>query len=130
MLKPGLGKGLGDLMQGDQVAGTKPVSNEAPAAPNGFGRGLKTLMDAEAPTVPKPEARPLLPVWFFFAADLLLLAYTIAITFEAPRPFDMGTVLFCAISISLGAFLATVGVFRSRWIQLPPGSDRDHRGGV
>ena len=111
MLKPGLGKGLGDLMHGDQVAGKK---QDAPANPE-FGRGLQTLVrphDAEN-TASTPTKRKLIPPWFYFAADLLLLAFTVAITFDAPQPFDAGMVLFCSISIAAGAILAIVGVFES-----------------
>ena len=108
MLKPGLGKGLGDLMHGDQVAGKK---QDAPARPE-FGRGMQTLVrphDAEDATS-APAKRKLIPAWFYFAADLLLLAFTVAITFDATRPFDAGIILFCTISIAAGAILAIIGV--------------------
>ena len=111
MLKPGLGKGLGDLMHGDPVAGKK---QDAPAKPE-FGRGMQTLVrphEAEN-AASAPAKRKLIPAWFYFAADLLLLAFTIAITFDAPQPFDAGIVLFCAISIAVGAILAIVGVFEA-----------------
>jgi hypothetical protein len=110
MLKPGLGKGLGDLMHGDQVAGKK---QDTPAKPE-FGRGMQTLVrphDAEPTST--PAKRKLIPAWFYFAADLLLLAFTVAITFDAARPFDAGIVLFCAVSIMIGAMLAIIGVFQS-----------------
>jgi hypothetical protein len=110
MLKPGLGKGLGDLMHGDQVAGKK---QDAPAKPE-FGRGMQTLVRPEHDAAANSAAkRKLIPAWFYFAADLLLLAFTVAITFDATRPFDAGIVLFCAISISVGALLAIVGVCES-----------------
>lgn len=112
MLKPGLGKSLGDLMQGDQVAGSKPVLNEAPAAPTDFGRGMKTLIRAETPPERATETRPILPPWFFFAADLVLLAFTVAVTLDAPRPLDFGHVLFSGVSVTLGALLATCGVLQ------------------
>jgi len=109
MLKPGLGKGLGDLMHGDQVAGKK---QDAPAKPQ-FGRGMKTLVGSEVESLASTPAKPkLIPAWFYFAADLLLLAFTVAITFDAKQPFDAGIVLFCAISLTLGATLAIAGVFQ------------------
>jgi hypothetical protein len=110
MSKPGLGKSLGDLMQGDQVAGKK---QDAPAKPE-FGRGMQRLVQPEgddappaAVASPKPK---LIPVWFYFAADLLLLAFTVAVTFDTPKPFDFGIVMFCAICIATGALLAIVGI--------------------
>ena len=121
MLKPGLGKGLGELMHGDQVAGKGAIPETPPRPNSAFGRGMETLIRPDAtPAVtasdpdhaPVPQ-RTLLPAWFYFAADLLLLAYTVAITLDAARPFDFGTVLFCAVSVTVGALLATVGVYQS-----------------
>lgn len=110
MLKPGLGKGLGELMHGDQVAGKQ---QDAPAKPE-FGRGMQTLVRPhDADPASAPAKRKLIPTWFYFAADLLLLAFTVAITFDATQPFDAGLIAFCAISIATGAMLAIVGVFEA-----------------
>ena len=107
MMKPGLGKGLGRLMNGDQVAGRAPAASE-------MGRGLNTLIAVQPPAKEPPvqPRKPLLPAWFFFAADLLLLAYAVAIFFAAPKPIDLGSLLFCGVSVALGAVLAIVGVLR------------------
>ncbi len=126
MSKSSLGKGLGDLMNGDQVAG-KPRVVSASASTStitttsagdvAFGRGLTTLVSGQRAgnsEEAKPKARQLLPPWFFFAADVLLLGYVVAIVFDAPRPFDFGTVIFCAVSVTLGCALALIGVVRSR----------------
>jgi len=127
MSRNGLGKGLGDLMNGDPVAGkTRVVSATASTATTAtttstavdttFGRGLTTLVSphrgAEASQVAR-KPRELLAPWFFFTADLLLLAYVVAITFQAPRPFDLGTILFCAVSVALGCILALIGLIRA-----------------
>jgi hypothetical protein len=122
MSKNGLGKRLGDLMNGDQVAGkARVVSATASTATTatstrtetGFGRGLTTLVsarrDGNSEEV-KAKKRQLLPAWFFFAADLLLLGYVVVISLDAPRPFDLGMVLFCAVSIALGCALALIGL--------------------
>jgi hypothetical protein len=124
MPKHPLGKGLGDLMNGDQVAGkSRVISASASSATTTttdvtLGRGLSTLVSAQGakgkPEQPETKKRQLLPPWFFFAADLLLLAYAVGITFDAPKPFDAGTVLFCGISITLGAVLAIWGVLQSK----------------
>jgi hypothetical protein len=107
--KGGLGKGLGQLMNGDRVAG-RPPSKPSVA---GLDRGLSTLLAAKATEQPVNEQKKvLLPTWFFFAADILLLALTVAICFEAPRPLDAGTVLFCGVSVGLGAILGISGVLR------------------
>ena len=124
MSKPGLGKGLGDLMNGDQVAGKSTVVNAAASTTTttssdvALGRGLTTLVsphrgDASTEGSQRPR-RQLLPPWFFFSADILLLAFVVAIAFAAPRPFDLGTIVFCAVSVGVGALLAILGVFRVR----------------
>ena len=115
MLKPGLGKGLGELMGGDQVGGKDRTAVPGAEPGANLGRGLKTLIQADA-SVPASEStapRSLLPPWFYFAADLLLLAFTVAIALDASRPFEPGTVLFCLVSISVGALLAMVGVMQA-----------------
>ena len=115
MLKPGLGKGLGDLMKGDQVAGKDRLPAPDSGAAANFARGLKTLIKSDQPAF-EPELAPkrsLLPVWFYFAADLLLLAYTVAIAFDASRPFDVGTIIFCVVSVTFGALLAIAGVLQA-----------------
>jgi hypothetical protein len=122
MPKHPLGKSLGDLMNGDQVAGkSRVISASASSATTTttdvtLGRGLSTLVSAQGakgkPEQPSSKKRQLLPPWFFFAADLLLLAYVVGIIFDAPRPFDLGTILFCAVSVTLGCLLAIVGMVR------------------
>lgn len=118
MSKPGLGKGLDELMNGDQVAGrAQSVRAAGPASrEKGFGRGLTTLVSAHATNGETETAQPKrshrLPAWFFFAADLLLLAFVVAITFDAPPPFDSGTIIFCGVSVALGCALALVGAIR------------------
>jgi hypothetical protein len=115
MFKPGLGKGLGDLMRDDQVAGKNNSSEQVPRTNPTFGRGMESLIRPEETATPAaPPKRPLLPHWFFFGADLLLLAFTVAITFDAPKPLDVGTILFCALSITIGAALAIIGVLQGR----------------
>ena len=104
MLKPGLGKGLGRLMNGDQVAGTAPPGAD-------MGRGLSNLIAAQESREAAPP-KALLPTWFFFAADLLLLAFAVAVAFDAPKPLDPATLLFCGASVILGALLGVAGVLR------------------
>ena len=118
MLKPGLGKGLDELMRGEDVAGKNGASEvEAPPPKPTFGRGLQTLISVAArgpePVETPVKPPPLMPTWFYFAADVLLLAYTVAIAFDAVRPFDAGTIIFCGTSITLGAVLASMGVLQS-----------------
>lgn len=121
MSKPPLGKGLADLMNDDGVAGKPRAANisvSEPARNPPFGRGLTTLVSAHRsngePEQPAPKRRELLPTWFFFAADLLLLAFVVGITFDAPRPFAGTLVIFCAVAVAAGCLLSIVGISRTR----------------
>jgi len=117
MAKPALGKGLNQLMSG-QSAVRKPSSPESAAekvTPVDFGRGLDALVSASAaePT-PSPTNRILLPAWFFFAADILLLAFTVALCFNAERPLQPGEIVFALAASTVGALLAIAGVLKAR----------------
>jgi hypothetical protein len=118
MGKPALGKGLGELMSGQRAPVRKPSPAALPPAdkvtPVDFGRGLNTLVTASAKEKPEPvPPRVLLPPWFFFAADALLLAYTVAICLDAGDTMQTGEIFFAASSVSLGALLGIMGVMRS-----------------
>jgi hypothetical protein len=110
--KPALGKGLDKLMGGDKVAGPSEPSSQpgtplAPADPQGrLGRGVEKLL-GQPEAQPKP---PLLPGWFYFAADLLLLFLTVAICIAAPKPLSLKVVSFCVFSVTLGGALAIIGL--------------------
>jgi hypothetical protein len=113
MSKPGLGKGLGSLMNGDRVAGGD--SKNQAIAKSDLGRGLGTLV--APPSAPEDcpttaEKKHLLPAWFFYAADLLLLSFTVGICIDAPRPMDIGSLVLCAVAVALGACLSTFAVLR------------------
>src|SRR5262245_57236036 len=117
MAKPGLGKGLNQLMKG-QSAVRKRTSPEIAAEKVtrvDFGRGLNTLVSAGV-TEPahSTKDRVLLPTWFFFLADLLLLAFTVAICFDAGGPLQPGEIVFALAATSLGALLAIAGVFKAQ----------------
>lgn len=124
MEKRALGKGLNQLMGGQAVAGrpsapapaavpASPVTSDSKVTPVDFGRGLTTLVAARPAEKEAPEkARLLLPAWFFFTADLLLLAYTVAICLDAGGPLEAGEIAFAAVSTTLGVALGILGVLR------------------
>lgn len=76
-----------------------------------FGRGLSTLVTAAPLLKEERKTAVLLPAWFFFAADVLLLAFTASICSDAA--WDFGTIAFCFISVSLALLLGLAGVLRS-----------------
>ena len=121
MGKPALGKGLGELMKGQPAARKAPGAASAlEASPAGkvtrvdFGRGLNTLV-ATRPQESTDPAKPreLLPAWFFFAADLLLLAYTVAICLDAGGPLQTAEILFAFASTSLACLLGITGLLKT-----------------
>lgn len=130
-----LGKGLGNLLAGDRVAGTPngtPAESPPPSAkaPR-YGRGMETLMGSSETKLPQsnaensskdqapkasttqPARRPLLPSWFYFAADFLLLAFCSAILFNSPRPYAIGDLLFCAATVAIACFFGLAGLAQS-----------------
>ena len=108
MAKPALGKGLEHLMKGDAVGGKPPDQpGEAPR----LGKGFKTLVNQEPAPTRKKEL--LLPPWFFFAADVLLLGFTVAILFNAPKPISWDDWLFCTITTSVAGLFGVIGVLLS-----------------
>jgi hypothetical protein len=117
MGKPVLGKGLNQLMSGQKVA-RKPATPDTAAEKVtrvDFGRGLNTLVTpAAAESAESTNPRFLLPAWFFFAADVLLLAYTVVICANAGGPLQFGELLFAFVSTTLAALLGAAGVIRAR----------------
>lgn len=126
------GNGIGPADGGDGAGsgGAKPAARaaakSAPASAP-VGKGLNTLLAAGETrgaagaqakacgykAAGEGDAKVLLPAWFFFSADILLLAFCVAVCFDAPKPLDLGHVLFCAASVGLGALLSIVGVLKS-----------------
>ena len=116
MGKSALGKGLGQLMGGQKPASKSPpveATSAGKVTQVDFGRGLSTLVTPQAQDKPQPQRpRVLLPPWFFFSADLLLLAYTVTVCLDSGRPMQTGEILFAATSITLGALLGIMGIRR------------------
>lgn len=114
---PALGRGLGDLMHGDQVArkDQSPAPEIQKQKAPGFGRGMQALVRQEPSTSHENAAakRPILPAWFYFAADIVLLAYAVGITLAAPRPFDFATIAFCAVSVTVAGLLGIFGLLQA-----------------
>lgn len=106
----GLGKRLGNLLKGDKIAGTERDVKSAPR----FGRGMETLLNRreEDSATDEKASRILLPAWFFFSADLLLLGYTVAVLLDSPRPYSGADLIFCAGAVTVGCVMGLIGVAR------------------
>jgi len=123
---------LGELLASGRMLGksdkTAVSAPSAPATRPPLGHGLGTLLqgvkspaEAEAALVaagllegPDAPAGLRLPKWYFFAADLLLLALAVLIVFNSASPLGLPQLLFCILAIGLGAVLCTVPFLRER----------------
>jgi len=103
----GLGKGLGHLLNGDKVVG---VPRHSGARAPKLGRGMETLVSVKEPEEARDGKKVLLPAWFFFTADLLLFAFTVAILFDAPRPMAGRDILLSAGLVGAGCLLGLLGL--------------------
>jgi hypothetical protein len=107
-----VGKGLGSLLDAPRP---KAAPQPAPTAPpDGSAKPWQRPVQHGAPAPAKAQRKEILPAWFFFAADILLLAFCVAITFDAPKPLGAGLVLFCSATIAFGAVLGVAGAIKSR----------------
>jgi hypothetical protein len=106
MPKPVLGRDLGALMGSKE--GAPPVT-----------AGVRSLMRGNAPreapsspgAPPKAARGPVIPRWYLFAGDILLVALALATIFKSQHPLSLPRVLFCAALVLLAAALALVAVF-------------------
>ncbi len=123
MSKQGLGRGLGSLMG----SAAKGETGQAPVS-----LGVRTLMRETKPepapleAAPKPapvpaptpaplcapvaEPRSIVPRWYLFAGDVLLVAMAIATVCLSPRPLSWQREVFCAALVVVAAILAVVAI--------------------
>ena len=99
-------------MNGDEVAGKAAAAPKGAPAREAPGRGLKTLVNkAAAPAeAGKVGTKSLVPAWFYFTADLMLLAFTVVVLMDSPFPLHLGEVVFCMASIAVAALFGVMGV--------------------
>ena len=109
MSKPALGKNLGQLLNGDAVGG-KPMPGKVVSGVQ-FGRGMDTLVGKPQPEPIASPKKDLLPAWFYFGADLLILAFVAALT---KTPAEV-----IAIQYDSYANLVAMGVIRTPRAALP-----------
>jgi hypothetical protein len=87
------------------------------------GRGLRTLIKGNQPSATPDEFAPQaagasatssvrIPAWYFFALDLLLLAF-VTLTIRTNSPLEPLQVIVCAIAVGLGAVLFYIPLSRS-----------------
>jgi hypothetical protein len=88
------------------------------AAP--VGAGVRSLMrgnnpPAAAPVkqaeiVATPAPKPVIPRWYLFAGDVLLVALALVTIYKSPHPLSWPRELFCAALVIVAAVLAVVAL--------------------
>ncbi len=122
--KPALGRGLDDLM--GKAAGPKQLTSIAPlASETTAGPGVSSLLkgtredsgaDQEQLLEMEPVAMPeqvstWFPLWYLFAADVLLVVCALFLVFRDPATLTWKRLLFACITTLLGAALAIAGAY-------------------
>jgi hypothetical protein len=123
MSKPVLGRGLGNLLNGHGTeTNPEPISSLRVGDP-AVGRGLRTLIKGNQQSGTLGEfalqtagasamSGANIPAWYFFALDLLLLAF-VTLTILTNSPLEPLQGFVCAVSIGLGAVLFYIPFSRS-----------------
>lgn len=119
MGKPALGRGLGQLLD----AGKSPPTFLMPGKPLTSGQpGPGASFAAERSLQPKPEAARkgfLLPAWFCFGSDLVLLGFATAIVFVTPAPLPLASVLMAGACTLLGCGMGLLGIAAAAEVKAP-----------
>ncbi|MBA4150461.1 MAG: hypothetical protein H0X66_20310 [Verrucomicrobia bacterium] len=125
MSKPALGRGLGDLMGKAASPKTNPgaeLQERESAAGVGVGSLLKGSRSEILPEVEEPAAEdrvtpPLaekvempFPLWYLFAADIVLLLFAFLLVFKDPAIMDWKRICLASVATMLGGALAAAGV--------------------
>jgi len=115
--KPVLGRNLGALLG----KGSRPAAPPEADAPKGTlsGPGMGSLIrgtrteNAAAPTpasVSPKRAAPLIPRWFLFAADALLLGSVLVVVCRRTGPLTSAEAAFCGIAVGVGCILGIAAI--------------------
>jgi hypothetical protein len=99
MAKQSLGRDLGALM------GAKPKEGAAPV-----GAGVRSLMRGHQAPAPGAAPKPVIPRWYLFAGDILLVALALLTIYKSPHPLSWPRELFCAALVTLAAVLAVIAL--------------------
>jgi hypothetical protein len=107
MAKQSLGRDLGALMGRNPKETAASVS----AGVRSLMRGHNPLA-APAPIVPAAPAalKPVIPRWYLFVGDLLLVALALLTVYKSPHPLSWPRELFCVALVALAAVLAVLAL--------------------
>jgi hypothetical protein len=85
--------------------GDKPKVEAAPVS-----AGVRSLMRGHNAPVPGAAPKPVIPRWYLFAGDVLLVALALLTVYESPHPLSWPRALFCAALVMLAAVLAIIAL--------------------
>ena len=95
MPKQSLGRDL------DKLMGRQPKEGAAPV-----GAGVRSLMRGHAAPPAPVSPKPVIPRWYLFAGDVLLVALALVTIYKSPHPLRWPRELFCAALVILASVLA------------------------
>jgi len=98
-VQPAAGPGVGSLLRGTR-SDEKNVFAEPPSV--------------EAQIFEVAAKKPLIPPWYFFAADLLLIAFALVVFYKSRSPLSGTAAFLCITSIVLAGILGAIGVWLGR----------------
>jgi hypothetical protein len=115
MTKQGLGRDLGTLMRPSPKETAAPVS----AGVRSLMRGHNLPVTAVPVAPVAPKAAPIVPAttkaviprWYLFAGDLLLVALALLTVYKSPHPLSWPRALFCTTLVVLAAVLAIMALW-------------------
>jgi hypothetical protein len=102
--KPALGRDLRALL------GSNPKPDAAPEPLAPVSAGVRSLMRGSPPPATGLPSRPLIPRWYLWAGDALLVALALITVCASPHPLSWRRELFCAGVVILAAVLAVLAV--------------------
>ncbi len=109
MAKPALGRGLGELLQG-QVANDPTAATVTRTSAPRLSAGMSTLMRQSDESAPPGDSGfpPQVVRGSLFAADCLLIV--IAVFLNLSRPVDSLTTMLASLAVLLGGWLGWVAL--------------------
>ena len=106
MSKSVLGKGLGNLMEGDRVAGSPTDS----VRPKPFSPQLQNLIQSASTEPRQTRSQPRIPVWYYFGLDLVLCIGAFGVVCKHPTPVGLA---LAALAVTIGLGCALFGMLTS-----------------
>jgi hypothetical protein len=86
---------------------------DQPALP---GAGIRSLIQGQAAS----PVKPIVPRWYLFAGDALLIALALITVYRGPHPLSLGREIFCVATVLLAGLLAVIAIVMPENEARPP----------